>query len=105
MTYVGEDNPYLKLLKPFILHKKVKLGCGKLGMHTDHGVQQVAPDAWGVDDTPVRALFEPMEKWLAAQAPSIQHRYDPSSNVQTWLGKVVREMLLSVSLYFLDHLC
>ncbi len=44
--------------------------------------EQVAPDGWGVDDTPVRALFEPMEKWLAMNAPSIQHKYNPPSNAK-----------------------
>ncbi|GFZ50031.1 hypothetical protein JCM24511_07784 [Saitozyma sp. JCM 24511] len=78
MTYVGEDTPYIKLLKPFLLKKK-----------------RLVPDAWGVDDIPVRALFEPLEKWLEENVPSIVDRYPQQYGTKLWLQRVVRETLLS----------
>jgi hypothetical protein len=57
--------------------------------------QRFAPDAWGVDDSPVRALFEPLEKWLEENVPSIVDRYPQQYGTKLWLQRVVRETLLS----------
>lgn len=80
MTYVGEETPYIKLLKPFLLKKK-----------------SVACDAWGVHvPKDVEDIFRPMEEWIERNVPSIKTRYP-----KTWggaarhLGRAVRETLLS----------
>lgn len=83
MTYVSDDSPYIKLLKPFLLKKKA-----------------VACDAWGVhvpDD--VKAIFKPVEDWLEKVAPSIKTRYPKTwGGAERHLARYVREILLSEEL-------
>nr|XP_019042739.1 endoglucanase C [Kwoniella bestiolae CBS 10118]OCF21669.1 endoglucanase C [Kwoniella bestiolae CBS 10118] len=91
MVYVGEETPYMKLIKPFLDKKK-----------------RLATDEWGCDDTPIRRLFEPIEQWLVEAAPTITKRYPPTWKPDIHVGRLMRNMLLSAKLclefadYFAD---
>ncbi|EJT96664.1 glycoside hydrolase [Dacryopinax primogenitus] len=82
MVYASPDSPYVKTLQPFIEKKK-----------------KLAADAWGVDLTDVKEVFEPMEHWLEQNGPAIRKRYPPTWNPGRHLGRPVRNILLSESLY------
>lgn len=77
MVYVKPDTPYMRLLRPFLLKKK-----------------RTAVDAWGFDDTPVRDVFEPMEKWLVENAPGVDRLYPPMWKARQHLYRRVRNCLL-----------
>lgn len=77
MVYVDPETPYMKLLKPFLEKKK-----------------QTAVDAWGCDDTPVRDVFVPMERWLTESAPGIEKLYPPMWRAHKHLFRRVRNCLL-----------
>jgi hypothetical protein len=61
--------------------------------------QALAADAWGVDRSTVADIFDPMDKWLKEQAPTMTTERYPFmwKNNDRWLGRLVREILLSVS--------
>lgn len=80
MTYVGEDTAYMKLLKPFLEKKK-----------------RLAADEWGCDDIPVREVFDPLVKWYTDNVPSLKKRYPQTWSPETHIGRVTRNILLSVS--------
>jgi hypothetical protein len=62
-------------------------------------LQALAADAWGVDRSTVADIFDPMDKWLKEQAPTMTTERYPFmwKNNDRWLGRLVREILLSVS--------
>ncbi|KLT46030.1 glycoside hydrolase [Cutaneotrichosporon oleaginosum] len=82
MVYVNPDSAYIRLVEPFLKKKRA-----------------LALDAWGCDDTPVRAIFDPMAEWLRKAAPSIDTRYPPTWRAEKHLFRIVRNCLLS------DELC
>ncbi|GHJ89172.1 hypothetical protein NliqN6_5574 [Naganishia liquefaciens] len=81
MVYVGEETPYIKMLKPFLEKKK-----------------QLALDEWGCDDKPVRPLFDPLIKWMEDSAPSIKSRYPKTWGTSQHVARLVRNILLSEEL-------
>lgn len=60
--------------------------------------QQLVIDAWGCDDTPVRDLFAPIAEWARNAAPSFKDRYPKTWDEKRFIARLVREILLSVSL-------
>lgn len=81
MVYVSEDTPYMKLLEPFLAKKKA-----------------LAADAWGVDDTPVRHIFEPLREWMAQNVPALETKYPPMWKTRKHLFRIVRNCLMSEEL-------
>lgn len=79
MVYVSKDTPYMQRLKPFLEKKKA-----------------LAADEWGCDDLPVREVFDPLEKWFLAATPSLSKRYPQTWKPATHIGRLVRNILLSV---------
>jgi hypothetical protein len=91
MVYVKPETPYIKLLKPFLDKKKVR---NSTWLSTD--VQRLAADEWGVDDTVVRDIFDPLDKWFTDNVPSINSRYPKTWSPSTKIARLVRNILLSV---------
>lgn len=54
-------------------------------------------DAWGVDDTPVRELFQPLIDWTNQAVPGLKNKYPSTWNEKRYLRRVVREILIAVS--------
>ncbi|OCF38455.1 endoglucanase C [Kwoniella heveanensis CBS 569] len=89
MVYAAEDTAYVKLLKDFLRKKR-----------------SLAADKWGADDTPVRALFTPLEQWLESACPSFKNRYpaptaggvNSSWKIGNHVSRLMRNILLSEEL-------
>lgn len=62
-----------------------------------HDVQELVVDAWGVDDTPVRELFQPLIDWTNHAVPGLKNKYPSTWNEKRYLRRVVREILIAVS--------
>lgn len=100
MVYIDENTPYMKLLKPFLEKKKV---CTSLGVRLSSRLkcfrQRLAADAWGCDDTPVRDLFAPLNKFMEdATNGSITERYPPMWRANKHISRLVRNCLMSEEL-------
>jgi hypothetical protein len=105
MVYVDPETPYMKLLEPFLKKKKASVSPPITPVFTCLTVlQALAADAWGCNDLPVRDLFAPMTDWLSENVPSVNQRYPPMWRAKKHLSRIVRNILLSVSLALPMHI-
>lgn len=82
MVYAGEETPYRKRFREFLLKKK-----------------RIAADEWGADASTVANVFVPVEQWLLKEAPHFAKRYPPMWTPTHFVGRMVRNILLSEELY------
>jgi len=106
MVYVGKNTPHMKLLRPFLEKKKV--GCPFLLTSTSLPAVGRFSDAkptyrrnWqqtngACDDKPVCHIFDPFEHWFLDAVTSLSKRYPQTWTPATHIGRLVRDILLSV---------
>ncbi len=58
--------------------------------------QELAADEWGCDDKPVCHIFDPFEHWFLDAVTSLSKRYPQTWTPATHIGRLVRDILLSV---------
>jgi len=81
MVYTSPESAYIKRMAPFLKKKK-----------------ELALDAWGCDTKRVAHIFDPIEEWMVAAAPSLNKKYPSTWNAQKHIRRVLREMLLAEAL-------
>ena len=60
--------------------------------------QRLAADAWGVDESTVKDVFDPLIKWFNEEVPGMDKaRYPPMHHTNRFIARSLREILLSVS--------
>ncbi|KAJ9097496.1 hypothetical protein QFC19_006768 [Naganishia cerealis] len=105
MVFVDKETAYMKLMEPFLKKKRVSDSYGSLVEDTTEptdrswcGQQELVVDAWGVDETPVRDLFQPLIDWTNHAVPSLKNKYPSTWNEKRYLRRVVREILIAEAL-------
>ncbi|CCG82766.2 putative Glucanase [Taphrina deformans PYCC 5710] len=80
MVYVNPKSPYIKKLGPALAKKK-----------------KLAVDAWGTDESKVKDIFDPVERWFQENVPEMyQKRYPwPIHTMEARIGRLCRAILMS----------
>jgi len=80
MVYVSRETPYMTLLKDFLAKK-----------------HRLAIDAWGADDTHVRAVYQPLTDLITQEIPEQYQALYPAPvwKLQDRIGRLSRNILLS----------
>jgi hypothetical protein len=63
-----------------------------------HPRQRLAADAWGADSAHLAPIFDPLNKWLVDNVPSIDKRYPNTWNGSRFVSRMIRECLMSEEL-------